>query len=815
MAPKQDHVGAPGVRLMAAVLAASVVLSAAAGAIGAAESPGRASSTDKELERLRSFLVGPDRTFPTRRDAAEALVEKDTEGSRAVLVEVLATPSEAALAVLDVLASKAGANEAFLDPLFGLLTNDDAEVRRRAALAFGAYPGSDRVVTGLNAILADTALPRQNRLAAVEALAQIVDPRSIEALVAATDDADSAVASAADRALSDMTGLEGAPAGGWTAWWNRREMTPEAEFLRGLLRRFRAELRARDAALDSARARISRLLNEMYRVADVNERARLIREHLGDTLADVRAVAARQAALLAGEVLAGNGNGREAYQDLLSALTVRLGDDSPEVKAAAAEALAAWQEKAAGPALLARLSTETVPEVRAAIASALGALKEAEAVPKLVAMLDSPHSVEVVRAAGALGAIGERNGAAASAAEAAAEPLGKLALEAPEARVREAGCRALARIRHAGAEQILVQALADPDASVRFSAAQGLGNMGRARPPTLDALSARLQDDNKGVRQAAAAALGKLGGPESARKMTARLGPGAEADPAVRNALWAATQGLVARQEGPELAEELADAFAAHRDPESTQRAAALLEVARDKYPPSEIGSEKFRTLLEKLVDAHLAAGTPRRAVPALRQLLDAAGPDEPVVTRRLKRQLGMILLPDPDAGALLAEAMEGLEAAERLEIARAVHGEAEALLKAGQAVRGFDLLEAFRRGRPDWGGTDLSAVLAYLYQRLKAAAISQLIVRLSGTPEAEVAAATARLKALGTRAVTAMLDALEAAAMEGQSAREEKILAGLEAITGRQDHGYDPNAPLRSRLAAVEAWRERLSNDE
>ncbi len=815
MAPREFQPGALGVRPRAALVAVWMALGCLAGAARAADAPPvppPTSPSDTELERLRGFLVGPDRTLPTRRDAAAALLDKDTDAARAILVEVLATPSEAAMAVLDVLASRPGGDEAFLDPLFNLLANNDADLRRQAALAFGAYTGSDRVVGGLKALLTDTARPPAVRLAALEGLAQIVDRRSIEALVEAT--ADAAVARAAERALSDMTGLD-RPPDGWAAWWKRHEALPEADFLRGLVRRFRAELRIREAALDTARARISRLLNEMYRVADAKERARLIREHLDDALPDVRAVAARQAALLAGEALAsaGDGNGRAAYQDLLNALTLRLSDASPDVRAAAAEALAAWQETAAGPALLARLTTETMPSVRAAIAAALGTLRVTDAVPKLVAMLDSPHASEVIRAAGALGAIGERNTPGAAAVAAGLEPLGQLARKGSDARVREASCRALARIGHPGLEQVLVACLEDADAGVRFSAAQGLGNMGRVVPNTRSALTAHLLDDNRGVRQAVAAALAKLGGPETARRMAERLNPSGEADPAVRNALWSAVQALVAREEGPALAEELADVFMAYGGPESSERAAALLEAARAKYPAAEVGSERFRRVLEKLVEAHVAAGTPRRAVPALRQLLDAVPPDEPDRALRLKRQLGLVLLPDPDAGTLLGEVLDGTDPKDRLEIARAVHAQAETLLKTDQAARGLDLLEAFRQAAPDWGGTDATAALEETYLRLQGAAVAQWVAQISGTTEAEVAAATARLKALGAPAVRAVLDALGDAAQEGRTEVEKRLLTALEAVTGRRDHGYDPSAPLARRLAAIETWRTRLAD--
>ena len=69
--------------------------------VRAGEAPADADDLhQKELERLRDFLAGPNRTFATRRDAAAGLLEKDSDDARTILEEVLAAPSEAARAVL-------------------------------------------------------------------------------------------------------------------------------------------------------------------------------------------------------------------------------------------------------------------------------------------------------------------------------------------------------------------------------------------------------------------------------------------------------------------------------------------------------------------------------------------------------------------------------------------------------------------------------------------------------------------------------------------------------------------------------------------
>lgn len=801
-------------RARVGLLAAALVLVGAFPSAVRAEAdvPPDATAEQKELARLRDFLVGPDRTFSTRRDAADALFDKDSDAARAILVEALTAPSDASLAVLDVLAGCARAHGIFVDPLFALLKRDDEASRKNAALAFGAYAGDAKVMGGLKALLAAPGTPPAVRLAVVQALAQIVDRPSIEALVEATADSDAAIASAASAALADMTALAGPPPGGWKAWWQRYQAEPQIQFLQGLVRRFRMELRRRDASLTTVQGRLARLLQEIYEVASAKDKVRLIQAHLEDPMPAVRAMAARQAGALAREVLAASNGGRAAFQDLLSALVKHVVDEGPQVRAASVEALAAWQETSAGGTLLARLDAEKAPEVRAAIAGALGSLKVVEAVPKLIAMLASPSEAEVVRALGAIGTVGERNSAGAAAVEPALEPVGRLARSAPSVAVREAACRALARIAHSSAEQVLVAALEDADPGVRFSAAQGLGNLGRAGPDTVRALAGRLQDDNKGVRQAVAAALGKLAGPDSARAIADRLKPGGEADPAVRNAFWSAVEAVVARTDGPELAEEMADRFFPLGGAEAMQYAAAMLEVALARHPAAAVGDPKVRALREKLVGAYVAAATPERAAPSLRLLLDSTPPEDKGRLARLKQQLGLILVarePYDDGAVLLGEAIEGLDADARLSVVRAVLGRADALLKSDQPGRALDVLDAFRRARPDAGGTDLTAALDQLRAQAADASIARAVAAVSGSDEAKVAAAVARLKSLGRPSLLALLVALEAAAAEDRPEAEAKLLAALEALTGRKNHGYDPKTPLLTRQAAIKAWRE------
>jgi len=806
----------PGTTLCLSALTVYLVLAAVIPSFGATTPTTDLSKEDAELVRLRDFLVGPDRTLGTRRDAADLLLENTLPGARATLVEVLSgpAPSEPMLAVLDAVAGRETASEAFIDPLFQLLKCEDEPTRRAAALALGVYQGNDGVRLRLKEMAASAEFALPARLAAVQAMAHLMDKRSIETLVRLACDAKSPVAPAAAEALCDMTGLRenGTSADAWAAWWKGHEQDPEALLLGNLLRHSRDEMKRHDTAADRVQTRLIRHLTDDYEAADAKGKTRMALEQLEDAVPQVRALAARQAAALARDVAAaGNGAARQPYQELIAAVLKHTSDESPMVRAAASEALAAWKETSAGPVLLARLDVEKAPEARAALAAALGSLKIIEAVPRLVALLDSTAEIEVQRAATALGSIGEKGSPGAAAVEAAVQPLGRLARAALPPAVREAACLALSKIAPPSAEGVLAAALEDPIAGVRFSAAQGIGNLGKVSDKTVAALAARLQDENKGMRQAVAAALAKLGGPEAARKMADRLKVGAEAEPAVRNALWAAIKALVDHAGSPDLAQELGDRFFAREGAEEMQHAAALYEAAIAKLTVTARTGPAAQALYEKLVDTYVAAGMPDSAVPALRQLLVITPPAGGTRLRQLNQQLGQVLLakePITEAVAPLAAAMKDAGAEDRNAILKAIQTRAEALLKADRPEPAMELLTAFRNAVADAGGTAAADALQKLTGQAVAATVAQAVPKLSGTDE-QAAAASATLKKIGAPAVGKLLDALEAAVQEKRVGAEARILAVLEAAGGNKDRGYSLQAPAEERLKKIAAWRE------
>ena len=119
----------------------------------------------------------------------------------------------------------------------------------------------------------------------------------------------------------------------------------------------------------------------------------------------------------------------------------------------------------------------------------------------------------------------------------------------------------------------LVAALKDEDRDVRDSAAAALGRLGQAGPEAVAALVAALKDEYWDVRDSAAAALGRLGqaGPEEVAALVAAL---KDEDPGVRR-LAAEASGRLG-QAGPEVVAALVAALK-DKDRDVRRRAAAAL----------------------------------------------------------------------------------------------------------------------------------------------------------------------------------------------------------------------------------------------
>lgn len=131
--------------------------------------------------------------------------------------------------------------------------------------------------------------------------------------------------------------------------------------------------------------------------------------------------------------------GRLGDKRAAPAMMVALTDNAPRLRQAAAQSLGELRSSRALPLLVAALRAEPEVDVRTAIVSALGSLRDARTFRPLVQLLNRKSEDPVVRGMAA---------------------------------------EALADLPHSGAAAVLMTALSDPSAEVRFWAAFGLGQLG-------------------------------------------------------------------------------------------------------------------------------------------------------------------------------------------------------------------------------------------------------------------------------------------------------------------------------------------------
>jgi HEAT repeat protein len=230
----------------------------------------------------------------------------------------------------------------------------------------------------------------------------------------------------------------------------------------------------------------------------------------------------------------GKVGGREAVEALTGCLTSNL----PQLRAASVQALGGLGA-AESTKRICEMLEDKEWEVRREAANALGKLSNLEALEPLAKALDDLDSDVRDAAALALGRIGNRRSVSALV----------LALKDEVASVRRIAAASLSRIdpdwaslpeTRTAAEQLKV-AIQDAEPAVRFFVAQLLVNLGEMSPDALAGLApedqlaspaikrrrmatnlfvAMLDDRDRDIRQAAAEALGRLGGDRARQALT-------------------------------------------------------------------------------------------------------------------------------------------------------------------------------------------------------------------------------------------------------------------------------------------------------
>lgn len=254
-----------------------------------------------------------------------------------------------------------------------------------------------------------------------------------------------------------------------------------------------------------------------------------------------------------------------------------------DIRVRAAEALTEFADPHTVEALLVALSDKT-PEVRIQAVAALSRIGDARAVKPILSQLDREDQWAANRIADSLVHFGP------NAVAAMAEYVDR------SGRYATLVIRALGRIGDYQAEQVLLQALDDPDLDVRIRAVGALGRTGT--PAGLQELVQAMRDSAWEVRAQAAKSLGEIGDQM--------------AMPVLRHALrdtswWVRNNAAAALAEIPGGLEVLRDALDDH-DPYARDIAAATLLAAgearkamRNVQAEDPLQRERARQLIRKL----------------------------------------------------------------------------------------------------------------------------------------------------------------------------------------------------------------------
>ena len=749
-----------------------------------------------ELQTLASMLSEANRSEKTRFQAARLLLTKDHSAADKILADLLADASArpARVAIASAIAETGMGRPPFVEPLFEMTGDAEAAVRQIAASALAAYK-TPEVLQRLTGLARDVKTPEPRRLAAVSALGQILDKRSVDTLISLLEDPQPDVRSAAATALAKLTGIRsfGDDSARWRVWWRSSQNKSPQQWLADLAESLAQDNTALRSQLEQLRARLADATTQLYEVTDPAGRPALVLTMLKDPLAEVRRIglqlATRRAA--AGEPVA-----KETAQ-IVAAL---LGDNDASVRAAAALLVASLGDAQAGKALLDRLQVETVVQVRTALITALGELRVVEAADALLGALTQDPNEPAAAAAAALRRLAEKdllNEAQVGKAEEVIVTRYSGSQASPKLRAALLGSMgALARPAFAG---VMQGALQDSDAAVRLEAVRGLQKL--SDPGSAKHIAPLADDPDRGVRQEAIAALGALGDPAHLDTVLARTQADVESDSAVRRKAWESVHKLLSSvdvQRILDVAGKLADR------PEARDDRIKMLTLCVDRL---EGKAPEQMTVRMELADAQLAAGLPAEAAKTLAKAHGAAGPDQ---AGQVWLKWMEALLAADDAASVTHIAQQSDEKLRPAAIALLVQRLA-ALQEEGQHQPAITLadqaVEKLGASLPAPAKDEILAMSAKAVEHL----VASLVKDLAGNGDA-AQNAKEQLLAMGTRAVMPLVASLQQAlAGEPPSPAAEKAILPILGQLDQGLTGYNAEAAVADKIKIVDGWLEKL----
>lgn len=779
----------------------------------AESAPALTEAEQTDLRLLTGQLTDPTRVAITKLEAAQQLLKRNypqaAEALKGFLEDNANRPAQ--IAVAKAVALGAAENTLFIDPLMAMLTGTEATVRRPAARALATYKNHgvhDKLMT----IVHDAKRERAVRLEIITILQGLLDKKAVDALIQLLDDRDAAIRDAAAAALTTLTNIRtfGNDPDRWKAWWDKNKSKPRSVWVSDLAESLGRANSALEAENTLLRERLVKTYQELYTATPSARRDAVLMEYLKDTLGDIRLLGLE---LANRRILVGEKIPPAMAQQAQAMLT----DKDDGVRRVSALLVANLKGDDAPQTLLARLKVETSRSVREGLLQALGQLRDPVAIPAVLEQVASKYEDVAASAARALQKIAEKSPFPQDQQDAVAKVLivryRQNGFTPDGSALREALLSAMGIVPTKAVTALLQDALEDQAATVRLAAVNGLAGLGQ--PALAAAIVPLISDADRGVRQAALVAVGKLDGATYLPILLERTRPSVEADAAVQKQAWDVVMPILQQAKSDVLG--TVWRTLAKREGVLEQRTKvgqlfiSALMAAKDPRLP---------TVQRELAELLMTSARPAEAAALLGEahavLKKADSPDTQTVW--LEWVKALLASANPEAVEVMASqaSAEAFAAARKLFDARL-----EALLAEGQ----FSQVVLIASAAVEQFGTDkrLSAVeRAALARALKVARekqaaadrvlVTKLIPQLAGADAVAVAAATAELKGMGDRAVGPLVEELRKAltADKTDPKIEKAILDVLTPIAPKLE-GYDPAADLAARVKCVDGWLKAM----
>ncbi len=766
-------------------------------------------SQEAELGTLSGQLADPLRSPKTKIEAASMLLARPYPQAISKLRAFLndSANTAAQIAVAEAIASSSdGGHEQFVEPLLRMLTGEKPKVRAPAARALVTYRNGG-VTARLIRIARSGDTDLAIRLVTIGALQNVRRRDAVDALVRLLDDRSAAIRNAAVDSLARLTSIRafGNDPEKWKRWWSLNRNKPRTVWLSDLvdsLSRSKTALASENVQL---RDRLAEAMMDLYAATPTGARQSRLIGYLKDPLSEVRLLGA---SLVERNLAAG----QEASKLLRGQVRSMLSDADARVRREAALLVASMRDEQALEALAERMKVEKVLAVREALLKAMGQIGDPKALGAVVHEVRSKDDGVAAEAARALGRLlagrplGEKE--SAEAVEALRERYGQVPRGNDGASaLREALLTAMGTLGVGDKSLIgvLESALKDPVARVRLASVNALANF---RGASAEKIAPLTSDSDRGVRQAAIAALGALDGESHLQIILSRTDPAVESDAGVRKQAWSVTMKTLARSDAAVLAS-VAEKLARRDDTVDQYISVLKMLVAALKNTSGTALAGAQRKLGLVLLTASRAAEAADHLAGAYRLYASSKNPSAALVWNEWVDVL--LVADDPSVVGVLADQADDAQfsgAVSRMEkrLARLTEEgnfaavtaiTQKALRELGKRLTGEQTL-ALKRILSNARGRQVAA------DRKEVAKLAAQLVAGDDSSKKAVE----KLQAMGPRAVKGLLDELKnAVSSDKPNADLEKAILEVLAKVAPKLTGYDVKVAKNLKLKLIDTW--------